>query len=786
MNMRTRSRMVWAATWQTLSRHFTTIGCHEDLTVGMYAIDSLRQLSVKFLERAELRDFNFQRLFLAPFEVIMSNATSLETRELILRCVENLVLARVSNIRSGWKTIWGVLRVAAETYAPGSEDRVVLLGFQVARGVLERHFDSIVDVFVDAVECLLAFAVCGCEEVEHQMEERITLTQLGVDCVWLLRSVCIEKLATGGVIEPLTGRETAGSFSASSAPAAAAAMTKAVHLDCNKIRVVAEDPSDVNSCASVEYREQKVEVAMEKEKAELPPSEVLPPDLSMSSHYPGTDSEEMMEGKCFESSEAVYNGSAAHTRMWWPTLTALSALAADRRLDVRLAALEVLFDALEMHGKKFSPGLWKSIFKDILIPLLFELHHLEVFLEKGAHPLPKLPLPVPRNLSSQMPRYTASKTTATLCLERLLECFGLFYDILGFLPEVLFLLCKFMSAGDGEQQLATASANALETTLIRYGHKFPTRHWGLIVDELCNAMKRAEPTWIFSTSPPAHDAEMTSASEPDVGSSIENFAEQRALSSPAPSLLTAATNASSPHQPSLLGMYPGVVATLNFSFAASFPLTMVGVGEVEAQRVPSRSHLAVLLTLQRLAGNVLASRQSKKLSLSVGHARLLLSCLRESFIFARKVNDSSSLRRYLRHVGWRYGMTVPSSSELPSLLSQEVLGKQQYLRVLFATVNQSVNTSEVVPIGVEEAREYMARLVQDSVEEYLVWTGSAPRQVCENGTVPADVKQRVEGYTPLMVAILEELAGLGSPELERHMSWLYPLLTNLVMVPDVE
>uniref|UniRef100_A0AAV1UUN7 SEC7 domain-containing protein n=1 Tax=Peronospora matthiolae TaxID=2874970 RepID=A0AAV1UUN7_9STRA len=785
MNMRTRSRMVWAATWQTLSRHFTTIGCHEDLTVGMYAIDSLRQLSVKFLERAELRDFNFQRLFLAPFEVIMSNATSLETRELILRCVENLVLARVSNIRSGWKTIWGVLRVAAETYAPGSEDRVVLLGFQVARGVLERHFDSIVDVFVDAVECLLAFAVCGCEEVEHQMKERITLTQLGVDCVWLLRSVCIEKLATGRVIEPLTGRETAGSFSASLAPAAAA-MTKAVHLDCNKIRVVADDPSDVNSCACVEYCEQEVEVAIEEEIAELPPSKVLPSDLSMSSHCPGADSEEMMEGKCIESSEAVYNGSAAHTRMWWPTLTALSALAADLRLDVRLAALEVLFDALEMHGKKFSPGLWKSIFKDILIPLLFELRHLEVFFEKGAYPLPKLPLPVTRNLSSQMPRYTASKTTATLCLERLLECFGLFYDIVGFLPEVLFLLCKFMSAGDNEQQLATASASALETTLIRYGHKFPTRHWGLIVDELCNAMKRAEPTWIFSASPPAHEAEMTSASEPDVGSSIENFAEQRALSSPAPSLPTAATNASSPHQPSLLGMYPGVVATLGFSFAASFSLKMVGVGEVEAQRVPSRSHLAVLLTLQRLAGNVLANRQSKKLSISVGHARLLLSCLRESFMFARKVNDSSSLRRYLRHIGWRYGTTVPSSSELPSLLPQEVLGKQQYLRVLFATISQSVDTSEVVPIGVEEAREYMARLVRDSVEEYLVWTGSAPRQVCENGTVPADAKQRVEGHTPLMVAILEELARLGSPELERHMSWLYPLLTNLVMVPDVE
>ncbi|CAI5737758.1 unnamed protein product [Hyaloperonospora brassicae] len=788
MNMRTRSRMVWAATWQTLSRHFTTIGCHEDLTVGMYAIDSLRQLSVKFLERTELRDFNFQRLFLAPFEVIMSNATSLETRELILRCVENLVLARVSNIRSGWKTIWGVLRVAAETYAPGSEDRVVLLGFQVARGVLERHFACTVDVFIDVVDCLVAFAVCGCEEVERHMEERLTLTQLGVDSIGLLRSVCIERLATGGMIEPLTGRETTGSFSASSAPAAVAVVTKqTVLLDCEKVRVVVEDPTDDTSCASVEYQRQEAELSLETEVTELSSREVPPAALPVSSHRRGDDFAETMEETCLESSEIAVDDSIAHTRMLWPALTALSTLAADRRLDVRLAALEVLFDALETHGKKFSRGLWKSIFKDILIPLLFQLRHLEVFLEKGAHPLPKLPLPVRRNLGSQMPRYTAGKTTATLCLERLLQCFGLFYDIVGFLPEVLFLLGKFMDAGDTEEQLATASASALEITLTTYGHKFSTSDCGLIVDEVCNAMKRAEPTWIFAVLPPTHDAETASASEPDVTSSAESSAKERVPLSPASHPSAVAFDASSsPHQPSLLGMYPGVVATLGFSFAASFTRKMIGVGEVIAKRVPSRSHLAVLLTLQRLAGNVLASCQNKQLSLSVGHARLLLSCLRESFMFARKVNDSSSLRRRLRHTGWRYGMTVPSSSELPSLLPQEVLGKQQYLHVLFAILNRSVDDCGDVPIRVEEAREYMARLVQDSIEEYLVWTGSAPQQVREDGSVPADAKQRGESYASLVVAILEELVGLDSTELEHHMRWLYPLLTSLVMVPNIE
>lgn len=207
------------------------------------------------------------------------------------------------------------------------------------------------------------------------------------------------------------------------------------------------------------------------------------------------------------------------------------------------------------------------------------------------------------------------------------------------------------------------------------------------------------------------------------------------------------------------------MATLGFTFAASFPPKVISVEEVEAQRVPSRTHLAVLLALQRVAGNVLASRRKEHLSLSVGHARSLLTCLRESFLFARKVNDATPLRRYLQRAGWRYGMTAPSSSELPSLLPQEVLGKQQYLHVLFTALVRRVDNSEIAPIGEQdEARKYMAQLVKETLEEYLAWTGAAARTNVEEDQVPADAYQRVESFTPLMVATLKELAEFDSVE----------------------
>lgn len=53
----------------------------------MYAIDSLRQLAIKYLERAELANFTFQNDILKPFVVIMRNSKSPTIRALIVDCI---------------------------------------------------------------------------------------------------------------------------------------------------------------------------------------------------------------------------------------------------------------------------------------------------------------------------------------------------------------------------------------------------------------------------------------------------------------------------------------------------------------------------------------------------------------------------------------------------------------------------------------------------------------------------------------------------------------------------
>ena len=60
----------------------------------MYAVDSLRQLAMKFLERDELANYSFQNDFLKPFVIVMRLSRALEIRELIIRCAARLSLPK--------------------------------------------------------------------------------------------------------------------------------------------------------------------------------------------------------------------------------------------------------------------------------------------------------------------------------------------------------------------------------------------------------------------------------------------------------------------------------------------------------------------------------------------------------------------------------------------------------------------------------------------------------------------------------------------------------------------
>mmetsp|Transcript_2992 Transcript_2992/g.4104 ORF Transcript_2992/g.4104 Transcript_2992/m.4104 type:complete len:1856 (-) Transcript_2992:123-5690(-) len=166
-NMDFRPRLAWAQMWELMANHFAKIGCHKNAMVSMFAIDALRQLSFKFLEKPELSDFNFQRIFLRPFLLIMENASSRnDIRELILRCVDNMIRALAHNLRSGWKVFFSILTLSASD----PSEKINTLGLAILQRLLDEHLDQLcrLDEFNDH----------GAESKSDENEEQKQLSAL--------------------------------------------------------------------------------------------------------------------------------------------------------------------------------------------------------------------------------------------------------------------------------------------------------------------------------------------------------------------------------------------------------------------------------------------------------------------------------------------------------------------------------------------------------------------------------------------------------------------------------
>ena len=110
----TRVRFEWTNIWQVLGKHFNQVGCHTNTHVVFFAMDSLRQLSMRFLDLEELAGFKFQKDFLKPFEHIIANSTVVTVKDMVLRCLIQMIQAKGEHIRSGWRTMFGVFTVAAK------------------------------------------------------------------------------------------------------------------------------------------------------------------------------------------------------------------------------------------------------------------------------------------------------------------------------------------------------------------------------------------------------------------------------------------------------------------------------------------------------------------------------------------------------------------------------------------------------------------------------------------------------------------------------------------------
>ena len=175
-NIKCRSRIQWSNIWKIMSQQFTVAGIHADPFVAQYAIDSLRQLSIKFMDKKETRGFHFQEAFMQPFERIMLKSTINSNRELILLVIGNIVDAKHNMLASGWKRVISVLAIAADS---GNEE-LVKLAFSITQKICVHHFQAVADNnnFIALVHCLHTFSRSGIRDV---CREALPLVRLAAD-----------------------------------------------------------------------------------------------------------------------------------------------------------------------------------------------------------------------------------------------------------------------------------------------------------------------------------------------------------------------------------------------------------------------------------------------------------------------------------------------------------------------------------------------------------------------------------------------------------------------------
>ncbi|PIN05244.1 Guanine nucleotide exchange factor [Handroanthus impetiginosus] len=176
-----RIRMVWARIWSVLAQHFIFAGSHADEKVAIYAIESLGQLGMKYLEHAELANFTFQKEILKPFVVVIQSSRSEAIRRLILASVVQMIKSKVGNIKSGWRSVF----IIFTTDADDDLEPIVESAFENVEQIILEHFNQVVaDYFMDCVNCLLGFA------------NNRSYSSISLKAIALLR-ICENRLAEG-------------------------------------------------------------------------------------------------------------------------------------------------------------------------------------------------------------------------------------------------------------------------------------------------------------------------------------------------------------------------------------------------------------------------------------------------------------------------------------------------------------------------------------------------------------------------------------------------------------
>ena len=153
MNMN-RARIEFSSMWREMKDHISTVGSNKNEQVAVYAIDSLRQLAKKFLEKEELNNYQFQKNFLEPFNIIVLNNMHIRMNiiQFIMSCMWSFARQMTKNLRSGWEIIIEIFKFGGENDSYDlSKEAIETLDIILRKDnfiYVEEYFEKIINCLV--------------------------------------------------------------------------------------------------------------------------------------------------------------------------------------------------------------------------------------------------------------------------------------------------------------------------------------------------------------------------------------------------------------------------------------------------------------------------------------------------------------------------------------------------------------------------------------------------------------------------------------------------------------
>ncbi|KAG2374634.1 hypothetical protein C9374_010653 [Naegleria lovaniensis] len=181
-----RMDKLWCRIWNVISNFFIGVATHQDTTLAMYAVDTLRQLILKLIEIGSLSDF--QQEMLRPYTVIVQQSSSVEIQVMAIECIVTLALTKTSFITTGCKSWIHIFSVAATS----KQMEIVQASFDRLLCFFDKHESRCKyllwilknSCFVDLVFCLKAFG-----------QNNISVTDTCLKAISLIQD-CANTLAT--------------------------------------------------------------------------------------------------------------------------------------------------------------------------------------------------------------------------------------------------------------------------------------------------------------------------------------------------------------------------------------------------------------------------------------------------------------------------------------------------------------------------------------------------------------------------------------------------------------